>query len=149
MRTDDFAQKFESYLDKLAEEISQYPDDKSLWQKQPGINNSAGNLCLHLLGNLNHYIGAGIGSTGYVRNRPAEFTDTGKPKAQLIEQIAATRETIVNIIRSLDQQRLSEIYEGGDPGSPTATIGAELLNIITHFGYHLGQINYHRRLSTQ
>jgi len=60
-------------LEKLKEEIAAYQNEEKLWHIEKNIANSAGNMCLHLVGNLNTYIGAAYGETGYVRNRPDEF----------------------------------------------------------------------------
>ncbi len=149
MKSSDWVQKFETGLEKLTREIEQYSDERALWTTQPGINNSAGNLCLHLLGNLNHYIGAGMGNTGYVRNRPAEFSDGGISKNELLNRIVDTTTTVRTAIENLNDEKLLAVYAGGDSGSERVTIEAELLNILTHFNYHLGQINYHRRLTAQ
>ncbi len=60
---------FERDIIKLKEEIVLYKDETNLWKVENKISNSAGNLCLHLIGNLNHFIGATVGNTGYVRQR--------------------------------------------------------------------------------
>jgi hypothetical protein len=72
---------FERDLAKLSLEIETYQHEPALWRTAPGISNSAGNLCLHLLGNLNTYIGAGLAHTGYVRNRDWEFAAPYVPRA--------------------------------------------------------------------
>ena len=56
---------FERDLNKMAEEVKTYKEESQLWVVKGEIKNSAGNLCFHLLGNLNHFIGAILGNTGY------------------------------------------------------------------------------------
>src|SRR5437016_2991371 len=82
---------FERDLNKLTEEINQYPDDSSLWLTKEGIKNSGGNLCLHLTGNLQHFIGAVLGDSGYIRNRDAEFTLKNISKLKLLNEISNTK----------------------------------------------------------
>ena len=147
MHVEFFANTFESVLDRLKREIEQYPNDESLWRKEGAINNSAGNLCLHLLGNLNNYIGANLGKTGYVRDRPAEFANRGMRADQLLEQIAETKEMIAASLGGLSEADLESEYPGTEPNTAPNSTGDELVSILSHFSYHLGQINYHRRLA--
>lgn len=141
-----FWQKLDNDLEKLGIEVEQYPSDEALWVVHDGINNSSGNLCLHLLGNLNHYIGAKLGKTGYVRDRPAEFSTNGIKRAELAEKIEKTSDTVRDTLLSLPSNAFTEIYPDDENG-PSRTVAEELIRIIAHFSYHLGQINYHRRLT--
>jgi hypothetical protein len=149
MRTEFFVEKFESVLDKLKTEIEQYPNDESLWIRDSAINNAAGNLCLHLMGNLNHYVGAGIGKSGYVRDRPLEFEDRDIPRQELLSRLDKTREVVLSSLRGLNDERLGEPFIGSGHNAEDGSIEEELLGILTHFNYHLGQINYHRRLTAK
>ncbi|MCB0635579.1 MAG: hypothetical protein KDC54_03125, partial [Lewinella sp.] len=79
----DYLRYFDQYLDQLANDLRSYPAEDTLWLQPPGINNSAGNLALHLLGNLNHFIGAALGDTGYIRERDLEFGRKGVPRAEV------------------------------------------------------------------
>ncbi len=124
-----------------------YEDESSLWITKEGISNSAGNLCLHLIGNLNHFIGALLGNTGYIREREKEFSLKYIPIKDLVSSI---ENTIITVKKSLT--KLSAIdFEKNFPvevfGKPLTT-GFMLLHLATHLNYHLGQINYHRRLLT-
>ena len=138
-------QLFDRDLKKLRTEIEAYPTEELLWVVQGEINNSAGNLCLHLMGNLNHYIGAQLGQTDYVRNRPVEFSYKNVPKAELINSIEATRITLSEVLPKLSEEVLAqnhtEEFHGGDNSNAYF-----LIHLYGHFNYHLGQINYHRRL---
>jgi hypothetical protein len=140
-----FIQTFERDLNKLEAEINQYPDDSSLWKVSGEITNPAGNLCLHLCGNLQNYIGSLLGNTGYKRNRPLEFSARGLSKEELIKEIHRTKVSVLSTLGKLDEQILEEIYPEETLGYPMTT-GYFLIHLFGHFGYHLGQINYHRRL---
>ena len=145
MLIDSIIKILERDLDKLIKEVNAYKSEEELWQKSNNIPNSAGNLCLHLVGNLNHYIGATIGESGYVRKRDEEFSTKDASRNELILRIEETKKTIKNTLIKLSDDDLEKDYpllEGAEPSKITD----ELLRIITHFNYHLGQINYHRRL---
>jgi uncharacterized damage-inducible protein DinB len=132
-------------INKLKEEISLYKDETSLWKVKNEISNSAGNLCLHLIGNLNHFIGAILGNTGYVRHRENEFSDKNISRTELISEIEKTIEVVVNTLNKLS----AEDFEKDFPvqkHDKTVKMDFMLLHLLTHFNYHLGQINYHRRL---
>ena len=136
---------FERDLNKLKEEISLYKDETSLWKVKNEISNSAGNLCLHLIGNINHFIGAILGNTGYVRHRENEFSDKNISRTELISEIEKTIEVVVNTLKKLS----AEDFEKDFPvqkHDKTVKTDFMLLHLLTHFNYHLGQINYHRRL---
>jgi uncharacterized damage-inducible protein DinB len=132
-------------LNKLQQEIAAYNNDAVMWMVDKGIANSGGNLCLHLLGNINTYIGAVIGNSGYVRNRPLEFTDTGITKADLLQQIAATIAVVNHAFAQLTEEDLPKEYPMLVFTEPM-TYEFFLVHLAAHLSYHLGQINYHRRL---
>lgn len=132
-------------LTLLEEEINQYTTEESLWVVKGDVKNSAGNLCLHLCGNLQHFIGTVLGNTGYVRNREAEFGSKGVPKADLIREIQATKKAVEHTLGKLEASKLDEIYPIQVFGEPMTT-GYFLIHLATHLTYHRGQINYHRRL---
>ncbi|HEY0243952.1 MAG TPA: DUF1572 family protein [Mucilaginibacter sp.] len=132
-------------LVKLKTEIELYRDEKKIWYVEKSIANSAGNLCLHLVGNLNTYIGAGLAKTNYVRERPLEFSLKDIPKAELIKKIEETIVVVENGLSSLNENQLNENFPMIIWDKPTE-MGYTLVHLITHLNYHLGQINYHRRL---
>lgn len=136
---------FNRDLDKLKFEIESYEFEKQIWTIDNNISNSAGNLCLHLVGNLNTYIGAEIGKTGYVRNRPLEFSLKDIPKSELIEKIENTISVVNNALNNLTEADLETIYPQ-IVFEKEMTTGFFLIHLSTHLAYHLGQINYHRRL---
>lgn len=137
---------FERDLSKLEEEIAAYETAAGLWRIPAGIKNSAGTLCLHLCGNLQHYVGAVLGQTGYIRNRELEFSARDVPTEDLLVLIGTTRRVIVSVIAGLTEEDLEKIYPE-KVFSGTMSTGHFLVHLSTHLCYHLGQINYHRRLT--
>lgn len=135
---------FERELLKLREEILLFTDEKKLWAVTGLITNSAGNLCLHLTGNLNHFIGATLGNSGYIRQRDREFSDKNIPRAQLIADIDKTIVLVKNTLHSLEPGALEEVFPLDKHGQ-TVTTGYMVLHLLTHLNYHLGQVNYLRR----
>lgn len=136
---------FERDLKKLKSEIESYKNEKNLWCTEKDIANSAGNLCLHLIGNLNTYIGAQIGKTNYIRHRELEFSSKNIPRTELVKSI---NETIIVVNKALDKltdDQLKNEYPILVFEQKTSTEHF-LVHLITHLNYHLGQINYHRRL---
>ena len=136
---------FERDLLKLKYEIEQYRDETKLWYIEKGISNSAGNLCLHLTGNLNAFIGAELGKTGYVRNREQEFSLKNVPRKELIKQIESVIQIIKTTLQNVTEQQLASDYPMMVFKEKIST-GLFLTHLATHLNYHLGQINYHRRL---
>ncbi|WP_035649170.1 DinB family protein [Flavobacterium sp. ASV13] len=136
---------FERDLKRLKVEIESYKNESRIWEIDKNISNSAGNLCLHLIGNINTYIGAEIGKTGYVRNRPLEFSLKDIPKTELIQKIDETLIVVNNALDSLTENDLEAIYPQ-IVFEKEMTTGFFLVHLSTHLAYHLGQINYHRRL---
>ena len=132
-------------LRTLSREIGAYADERDLWRLAPGVPNSAGTLALHLAGNIQHYLGARLAATGYVRDRPVEFAERGVPRAELLARIEAARLAVqaaaaAPVDTSAD---FPEIISD-------ARIVTEdyLLHLCTHFAFHLGQLDYHRRFVT-
>jgi uncharacterized damage-inducible protein DinB len=136
---------FNRDLNKLKVEIESYQNENQLWAIDKSISNSGGNLCLHLIGNINTYIGAQIGKTGYIRDRPLEFSLKDIPKSELIAKIETTILVVNNALDTLTEEDLEAIYPE-IVFEKEMTTGYFLVHLATHLAYHLGQINYHRRL---
>ena len=136
---------FNRDLNRLKSEIELYQDEKKIWCIDKQISNSAGNLCLHLVGNLNTYIGATLGNTNYVRNRELEFSLKGIPATELINKIEATIVVVTSVLKNLTEKEMENEYPLLVFDNTTST-GYFLIHLTTHLTYHLGQINYHRRL---
>ena len=145
MITDTLIMLFERDLQKLKTEIELYKIEENMWLVKDGISNSAGNLCLHLIGNLSHYIGAILGNTGYVRHREDEFSLKNIPRQDLITNIENCRLIIKTTLVKLTAADYEKEFEQ-QVFDKVITTGMMLMHITTHLTYHLGQINYHRRL---
>ncbi|NCQ19567.1 MAG: DinB superfamily protein [Ignavibacteria bacterium CG22_combo_CG10-13_8_21_14_all_37_15] len=136
---------FNRDLNRLKSEIELYKNEKNIWLIEKNIANSAGNLCLHLIGNLNWFIGAELGKTNYVRHRELEFSTKDIPQTELIKKIDETIIVVENSLRGLTDEELKKEYPLLVFDKKTST-EYFLLHLTTHLAYHLGQINYHRRL---
>jgi uncharacterized damage-inducible protein DinB len=136
---------YQKELDKLKEEISAYASDELLWKIPEGVSNSGGNLCLHLTGSLQHFLGATLGDTGYIRNRDAEFKLKNIPRQKLLEEIDNTKNVVVDTLEQVSRKELEGNYPIVVLGEPVTT-EYFLIFLLKHFSYHVGQINYHRRL---
>lgn len=145
MITESVRSLFNRDLYKLKTEIESYQKEENLWKIDKSIANSAGNLCLHLVGNINHFIGAQLGNTGYIRHREQEFSLKDIPKAELIEKIEATITMIDMVLPQLPEEDLKKEYPLVVFENPMTT-DYFLIHLVAHLDYHLGQINYHRRL---
>ena len=132
-------------LDKLTNEISLFKSEQNIWVIGKGISNSAGNLTLHICGNLQHFIGNVLGNTNYIRNRDFEFSAKNISRDKLIGEIITTKEAVAATLTKLAENELQEEY-------PLEVLGYKmtkqyfLIHLFGHLNYHLGQINYHRRL---
>ncbi len=145
MLTQILSELYERDLNKLKVEIEAYDDEADLWKKPGDIPNSAGNLCLHLNGNLQHFFGAVLGGTDYVRDRDAEFARTGVPREVMLADIDTTRDVVKETLAKLTEDDLAANFPIEVFGHPMTT-GWFLTHLCTHLTWHLGQINYHRRL---
>jgi len=144
---DSFARLIDRDLLKLREEILLYQDNESLWTLRGNIANTGGNLALHLCGNLRHFIGAVLGKDGYLRNRDAEFATRGLSKEAIVEEIERCRESVGRVLSTLSNEALDSKYPLEVFGAPMTT-HYFLSHLAVHLGYHLGQVNYHRRIIT-
>jgi uncharacterized damage-inducible protein DinB len=135
---------FRRDLRRLTTEVEAYRDERALWRTDAAVRNSAGNLCLHLVGNLNTYIGAVLGKTDYVRDRDAEFSAKDVPRADLIRSVEATAFVVDAALARLTDAELEQEFPLLVFAEKTTTQFL-LVHLATHLAYHLGQINYHRR----
>jgi hypothetical protein len=145
MITKALTELFERDLQKLKAEINLYKDEDNLWLIKEGISNSAGNLSLHLLGNLNHFIGATLGNTGYVRHREDEFSLKNIPRQDIVMNIENCILIVKGTLLKLTDDDLEKEFPLEKHGTIVST-KEMLLHLFGHLSYHLGQINYHRRL---
>ena len=145
MLTETLKTLFTRDLNKLRLEIELFKNENNLWKIEPDIKNSAGNLCLHLIGNLNAFVGKAIGKTDYVRNRESEFSLKNVPRSELIDKIDKTIQVVNSSLSNLDENTLKEKFPVLVFDNKTS-VEYMLVHLSTHLSYHLGQINYHRRL---
>ena len=145
MLTQTLKSLFRRDLEQLKREVELYQDEKVIWYTERGISNSAGNLCLHLVGNLNAFVGAELGKTGYVRHRDLEFSLKNVPRSELSSKIDETIIVVERALENLTTKQLEAEYPQQVFGKPMTT-EYFLVHLSSHLMYHLGQINYHRRL---
>jgi uncharacterized damage-inducible protein DinB len=132
-------------IQRLSDEIKLYKNEADIWKLDGEIKNTGGNLCLHLCGNLQHYIGKNLGGSGYIRNRENEFDLKGLSRAFLLEQLEKTKDAVVKTLPKLTEHQLNSEYPEKVFDYSMTTLHF-LLHLLAHLNYHLGQINYHRRM---
>lgn len=142
----EFDWSFTRELNTLKNEISAYTTEEAMWHLPEGISNSGGNLVLHLVGNLNHFVGSIMGDTGYVRQRDREFSTKNVPKAELLKMVDDTMAMVSKVILGQDEANMQNTFPVEVMGR-SWTYHSFLLQLLWHIGYHNGQINYHRRIT--
>jgi len=143
----EIAQLFRRDLTRLLQELEAFPDDETLWRTGPGVSNSAGNLALHLEGNLREFVGRQLGSVPYQRRRDEEFAAQGMPKAGVIQRLRGVQELVPSVLARLTSDSLDATFPEQVYGAPLSTRQL-LLSLHAHLNYHLGQIDYRRRMLT-
>ena len=131
----------------LRAEIEAYPREADLWRVVPGISNPGGTLALHLCGNLQHYVGARLGNSGYVRDRAAEFSRRDIPRTEILCLVDTTIASVAAALPRLDARALEADFPE-TIGGFTLNTAEFLTHLVSHLAYHLGQIDYHRRLTS-
>lgn len=142
-----YKKQYSKYLDQLREEISLYKDENDLWKLTGDIKNTPGNLAIHICGNLKFNFGAVLLNNGYVRDRDSEFARKNVPRDEILKEIDSTKKVVLESLNKLTKDDLNKLFPSkvyGDEG----TTGDLILRISFHLAYHLGQINYHRRILT-
>ena len=133
---------YERDIRKLIEEVQLFNDEENLWRIKPGINNPAGNLVLHITGGTNYWIGTQLADIGYVRHRSQEFSARGVERKLLIAGLEALIPMVKQVCESTDLD--AEFPIPFDDAKRTN--GYLLLQLLAHLNYHLGQVNYLRRM---
>jgi hypothetical protein len=147
MLSTELASLYNRDITRLVQELRAFPDTSALWRTAPGVTNAAGTLALHLEGNLREYIGRQLGQIDYQRDRPLEFSARGIEQDELIRRIEAVRETIPPVIGELAPEILDADYPELYNGAAIST-RQFLIHLLAHLSYHLGQIDYLRRVTT-
>lgn len=136
---------FSRDLRKLIEEINLFTNEENLWVTPNGVKNAAGNLALHITGGMNYLIGTQLAHTGYVRNRDVEFTTKGVPRAELVGGLEELITLIHNTLTTLTPQQMEEDFPIPFDGAVRSNTYI-LVQLLAHVNYHLGQVNYLRRM---
>jgi hypothetical protein len=135
-------------LATLSAEVRAYKDQRDLWLCPKGIVNPAGTLVLHLTGNVLHFVGAALGQTGYVRDREAEFGGRNVERTELEERIGTAIDVVKRVLDGLDDNELEREYPL-EVGGRRFSTDLFLAHLAAHMAYHLGQVDYHRRVVTR
>ena len=143
----DYARLIGRELATVRDQLLAYPDTASIWALPNGLPNSAGTLAMHIAGNLRWFIGAQLGASGYVRDRDAEFNSRGVERDELIRQIEAAADEVTRALATLDDARIEQQFPLEVAGARLPT-GRVIAHLAVHLGYHLGQMDYHRRIVT-
>ena len=144
----DFSLSLVRELDGFKRELALFPDDESVWTTLPGVANSAGNLALHIAGNLQHFIGAVLGGTGYVRNRELEFGRRSGPRENIYAELDAAIAVVRRVLPQISDETLDADFPEAVMGLKFRT-GTFLVHLCSHAGFHLGQAGYLRRIITR
>ncbi len=139
---------FSRDLTRLIQELQAFPSDESLWQRAPGVKNSAGNLVLHLEGNLREYIGRQLGGVAYSRVRDQEFAGSGVSRDELVRRMEEVKKLVARVVSQLSESELEATYPENVLGNPMSS-HAFLVHLNGHINFHLGQIDYLRRILTE
>jgi uncharacterized damage-inducible protein DinB len=124
-------------------ELSTPLSEEEFWKKPLSPGNSIGHLVLHLTGNLNHFVGAQLGNTGYVRDREREFTESNPPaKSAALARLDEAVATFERTVSALTEEQLARSH----PESRFGTVFSALISIVNHFALHRGQMSYLQRL---
>ena len=145
--TSDLATIISRDLRSFEQELELFADDASIWQTMPGVTNSAGNLALHLSGNLQHFVGATIGQTGYVRNRPVEFGTNSGTRADVIAELQKAGAVVRAVLPTITDAQLEGRFPG-QMGPVELPMRIALVQLAAHVAFHLGQAGYLRRMLT-
>lgn len=132
-------------LNKVIVELNAFGDAQNMWVVDGAINNSAGNLALHISGAVSHFIGAVLGKNGYVREREREFALKDVPRDEVIAKVRDAISIVTTVLPLIKEDQLDQPFPE-KIGNQVLSIGFFLTSMVSHVNYHLGQINYHRRL---
>lgn len=133
------------HIDRLRGEVEAFTNEDAIWRRTPGIANAAGNLCLHVAGNLEHFIGAQLGGSSYVRDRDAEFATPRVSRDELLLRLDSARQQVDRTLGELSEADLTRKVPTAFSDEPQL-LARWLTFLLCHLNYHLGQINYCRRL---
>ena len=139
---------FSRDLTRLVQELLAFPSDKTLWERAPGVKNSAGSLVLHLEGNLREFVGRQLGRVAYKRARDQEFALNSLSREEMVHRMHELKELIAKVMSELSDNQLAASYPEDVLGT-TLSAHAFLVHLYGHLNFHLGQIDYLRRILTE
>ena len=139
------ASLIDSVLAGCPREMYLFPYDETLWRTLPGVPNSAGNLALHVAGNLQQFVGAVLGGSAVVRNRDGECSRRAGARGELFEELQKAAVAVRTVVPNLTDAVLEHDFP--EPVIPTRRIQTLrfLLHLCAHASFHLGQAGYLRR----
>jgi hypothetical protein len=118
--------------------------EEQFWRKPVEPGNSFGHLVLHLTGNLNHFAGARLGRTGYVRDREREFTEERPPaKAEALARLDEAVAVYRRVVEGLTAEGLAADHPDAEK---MGSVVNALVRLLAHFALHRGQMSYIVRL---
>ena len=124
---------------------------ESFWRLMETLAGTAlaagGTLALHLAGNIQHYIGARLGGSGYQRDRPAEFARRGVSRSEVVGEVTKAMAAVEATLLVLSTEQLEADFPEAVGGRIIRT-DEFLVHLATHLAWHLGQMDYHRRAVT-
>lgn len=133
-------------LGRMADQLRAYQDEEAIWALDGTIRNSAGTLAAHGAGNILHFVGAVLGGTEYERNREAEFSGEWIPRTELIRHLDEASRVVHAVLPGMTEDELEAPF----PELPDRYAGAStywfLTHLTSHLSWHLGQMDYHRRI---
>ena len=146
MLANDLVTLFVRELETVQREVEMCPNDEALWKTSPGVSNSVGNLAAHLAGNVQHFIGAVLGKTGYVRNRDHEFSRREGTRAEIVADLSAAIAAVKQVLPALSDADYEREYPEAVGGVKMRT-SLFLMHLASHAAFHLGQADYLRRIA--
>lgn len=136
---------YERDLRKLVKEINLFRDEANLWKTHGSIKNSSGNLALHIIGGSNFFIGDKLAQTGYIRDRDREFSQKNVPREVIVGEFEQLIPLVKNTLNNLTADQLENPFPVVFDGA-TNSVSYVLVTLLAHLNYHLGQVNYLRRM---
>lgn len=139
---------YERDIRTLIEEVNLFKKEEDLWKTLGTVKNSSGNLVLHIIGGMNHHVGATVARTGYVRNRDLEFSQKDVPREVLVSRLDELSKLIKTTLEAMDKDRMETEFPIPFDGA-TNSHSYVLTQLLVHLNYHRGQVNYLRRILEQ
>lgn len=129
--------KLDQYRSKIEICVRKLNEDQ-IWSRGRETENSIGNLCLHLLGNVRQWIVSGVGGAADHRNRDSEFEARGGISTdELISRLNQAVAQACDVIAKLTPMRLEEEIT---IQSYRLSVLEAVYHVVEHFSHHAGQI---------